>query len=171
MRRVGTGLLVLPILVALVSSVVFATGLGQGDLIAGGGNAKSAQDVGFVRAWQDDCGEWYIHYETMDEGGWCWCISEIHAHVATTLEGIPQKNGNPIPGQFDYKYEFDECVRMFDVPIGQLDPGTYYIAAHSVVKNECTCEEETAWGGCLAPDYSGQFPGKNWAMYFTLVVD
>ena len=27
---------------------------------------------------------------------------ESHLHIATSIDGIPQNNGNPPPGQFDY---------------------------------------------------------------------
>jgi hypothetical protein len=32
-------------------------------------------------------------------------MSESHLHVNTSLEGIPQNNGGPTPGQFDHKEE------------------------------------------------------------------
>ena len=32
-------------------------------------------------------------------------LTETHLHVADSLDDIPQKNGNPIPSQFEYKME------------------------------------------------------------------
>jgi hypothetical protein len=90
---------------------------------------------------------------------------------------VPHKNGNPIPGHFDYKGEHD-CVQevVYTIPKGDWEVGDkLYIAAHAVVREtgececDCTCQEETAWGGCLTDDFS-QFPGSNWAIYFTYVV-
>jgi hypothetical protein len=156
-----------------LTSVVFAGGNGKTDLIAGGGNPKSALLIGsvkvvercelgtVVRYWLDRC-----------------CLTEVHVHVADSLDGIPQRNGNPIPGNFDYKFEFDECLAgEYLVDIEDLvEPGTYYIAAHAVVEccdpdpccEDC-CYSETAWGGCWGI-WAEQFPGKNWAMYFKYVL-
>jgi hypothetical protein len=165
MKRVALAVLVLPLLVAL-TTVAFATGDGRADLIAGGGNKKSAEVVGSVVV---ECGEARFHVQ---DG---YCLAEIHLHVFQDAAGftdVPHKNGNPIPGQFDYKYEFDECIQNFRVPIGTLDPGQYYIAAHAVVREaecECDCWEETAWGGCYM-SWEEQFPGKNWAFYFPYMV-
>jgi hypothetical protein len=97
----------------------------------------------------------------------CWCITETHLHVAESLEGIPQtRRGNPIPGQFDFKGEHD-CVNYvyYHVPVPAGSTGDLYIATHAVVTNDCTGKTETAWasfcGTCC------DFPGNNWATYFT----
>jgi len=70
-----------------------------------------------------------------------WCLTETHLHVAESWEVIPQKNGNPIPGKFDYKLEHD-CVKeyTYEVP-WVLEPCTkLFIAAHAVVENTAYCE-------------------------------
>jgi hypothetical protein len=101
------------------------------DLTAGGGNIKSAMDVGDVLVWND--GEYlYVKYVVTDED---WCLTETHLEVATVLEDIPQKNGNPPPGQFTYGGEHD-CVAdwTYEIPLS-WDPGTeILIAAHGVVQ-------------------------------------
>jgi hypothetical protein len=121
------------------------------DLIAGGGNPKSAIDVGDVIIWNDE--EFlYITYVTTDD----WYITETHLHVADELAGIPQtKKFNPIPGHFDYK-DYHDSVQTYTYAIPWTwDPGTtLYIAAHAAL----SCGE-TAWG-----DGPG-FEGKNWATY------
>ena len=130
------------------------------DLVAGGGNPKSAIYVGEVHIWND--GDFlYVKYLITDPD---WCIVETHLHVATTLEGIPQKNGNPIPGHFDYGNEHD-CVPEFTYAVPLIWPvdTELYIAAHAVV-NKIGCDplcvvSETAWGD----DF--EFPGRNWATY------
>ena len=148
---------------------------------AGSGDPKSATDVGnvCVCSWDDTL---RVKYDTTGTG---WCLTETHLHVATSLEGIPQtKKGNPIPGKFTYKDEYDPCVteRIYDIDLDGYT-GTVYIAAHAVVcKEECidgvlVCVCETAWAGinyiCLNDDRVAtgiDFPGRNWATYFTYTV-
>jgi len=134
------------------------------DLIAGGGNPKSAIDVGEVIAWNDE-DFLYVKYVTTDD----WYITETHLHVADSLEGIPQtKKGNPIPGHFDYAECHDPPVQTYTYTIPWTwSPGTtLYIAAHSVVVKIIdgdVVQEETAWGE------GEDFPGKNWATYFEYI--
>ena len=101
------------------------------DLTAGGGNIKSAMDVGDVQVWND--GDYlYVKYVVTDAE---WCLTETHLEVATSLEEIPQRNGNPPPGQFTYKGEHD-CVAglTYEIPLS-WDPDTeLLIAAHGVVQ-------------------------------------
>ncbi|MHA2248461.1 MAG: vWA domain-containing protein [Candidatus Hodarchaeales archaeon] len=135
------------------------------DLIAGGGNPKSAIDVGDVTIWNDE-GFLYIVYETTND----WYITETHLHVADSLEGIPQtKKYNPIPGHFTYQIYHDPSVQtyMYVIP-WTWDPGTtLYIAAHAVVQKiigydiyeNPIYQIETAWGDGL------DFEGNNWATY------
>jgi hypothetical protein len=61
-----------------------------------------------------------------------WLLGETHLQVASSPEGIPQKNGNPIPGQFEYKDEHDPPVSFFAYSLPAFS-GTSYIAAHAVV--------------------------------------
>jgi len=86
-------------------------------------------DVGTVEVWNDD-EELHVVYNTT--GGWE--MTETHLAVANSLAGIPQKNGNPPPGQFPYKHEnlggvtSDEYV----ISLNGWDVGTeLYIAAHA----------------------------------------
>ncbi len=145
------------------------------ELTAGGGNPNSAIDVGDVYVWEGCGGELYVQY-VIAEG---WCLTETHLHVASSPDDIPQteakgkgKNlgGNPIPGKFTYKYEYDPCVT--EVIYGPLDTGLF-IAAHAVVciDDMCVPECETAWAGmssCGSNVATGiDFPGKNWATYIT----
>jgi hypothetical protein len=156
-------------MVALLTSAVFADPVATW-LIAGGGNPKSAEIVGFVNASQCD-GNLVIHYNTQN---YDWCITETHLHVFTEgdFSDVPHKNGNPIPGHFDYKGEHD-CAETvtYRIPMEEdWEVGDeLHIAAHAVVNSECGCEEETAWGGCYFDNYLG-FPGNNWAIYFTYIV-
>jgi hypothetical protein len=108
---------------------------------------------------------------TVDEP---WCFTELHLAYAENKDGIPQKNGNPIPGKFAYKYKVPEgaCGNTYTFTIpNRTCP--LVIAAHAVVRDknsayECTVggvvttcyRTETAWG------WGKEFPGSNWAMYF-----
>lgn len=89
-------------------------------------------DVGDVNVWNDDT-SLYVQYVLDDP----WVMTESHLHVATAWEAIPQKNGNPPPGQFDYSMEH-ACVTEYTYVI-ELDEGwvpcetDLYIAAHAVV--------------------------------------
>ena len=134
------------------------------DLIVGGGNPASAIDVGDVLVWND--GEQLIvqyHVTAQD-----WCLTETHVHIATSADAIPQtRTGNAIPGKFDFSATLD-CVTSYTMTV-PLMWGTgveLSIAAHASVKNPTVVYidgpwEETAWGAGF------DFPGRNWAMYFT----
>ncbi|MFX0168913.1 MAG: hypothetical protein ACFE89_06070 [Candidatus Hodarchaeota archaeon] len=101
------------------------------DLIAGGGNAKSAIDVGDVSIW-NDLNYLYVKYEVVDP----WCITETHLHIATSPDLIPQRRGNPIPGHFMYNDEWDPCITEHTYMISLTWPSysDLFIAAHAVVQ-------------------------------------
>ncbi len=90
----------------------------------------AAQDipVGQVTVW-DDGSTLYVEFTTT--GGWE--IVKTHLHIADSVDGIPQKNGNPIPGKFDYKKESAPWV--YEIAVDDLPSGgPLYIAAHAVVQ-------------------------------------
>ena len=88
---------------------------------------------------------------------------ETHVHVATTREGIPQKNGNPIPGKFKYK----QTSQPYSIPLSWGTGTQLFIAAHAVLVNSKTGQTETAWGALSdGYGYGYGFSGKNWATYF-----
>jgi hypothetical protein len=95
-----------------------------------------------------------------------WMLAETHLHVASSLDGIPQKNGNPVPGQFDDKMEHDPVVNTYSQSFDVTGFDTAYIAIHAVVQRDVNCEteEETAWGGWCT-EWTMYFPGSNWAIY------
>ncbi len=100
------------------------------ELLAGGGNLENAIPVGQVEVWND--GDYlYVRYIITQNG---WCITSTHLHIATSWLDIPQKNGNPIPGQFDYKTPH-ECVTeyMYQIDITWPQGTELYIAAHADV--------------------------------------
>ncbi len=111
----------------------------------------------------------YVRYELEDS----WFLIETHLHVARTVEEIPQVNGNPVPGLFDYQTQHDPPVQVFEYIIdicsisdGNWNPGDeFVVAAHAEVWNMDVWDpengfwEETAWGG------DNDFPGDNWGKY------
>jgi len=113
-------------------------------------------DVGNVEVWNDTV-NLYVKYVADDP----WCLTETHLHVATSLGVIPQKNGNPIPGKFDYKDEHD-CVAdcTYTIPLAGPDV-KLFIAAHAVVERTetGTFMPELTWQRSLEPDSTLFFPG------------
>jgi hypothetical protein len=110
----------------------------EADLLAG-----QEIDVGDVLVW-NDADNLYVKF-VIGEGA-DWCITETHLHVAMSLDAIPQKNGNPIPGQFEYKDEQD-CVSEFQyvIPLTWDVDTELYIAAHAVVLSPIEGCSETVW--------------------------
>lgn len=122
------------------------------DLIAG-----QTMDAGSVIVSQID-GNIDITYET--EGDWI--LIETHLYVGPQ-EGMPHNNpGNPRIGQFPYATEHDTGTTSFtyydlvNIPEGEC----VWVAAHAVVLNTVTGQEETAWGD------GEDIDGNSWAMYF-----
>ena len=137
------------------------------DLIAGGGNPASAIDVGDVLVWNDG-EQLFVRYHVTAQD---WCLTETNSHVATSADAIPHtKKGNPIPGKFDFSATLD-CVTSltFAVPL-TWGPGVeLFIATHASLENPSVFYNngpwtETAWGAGF------DFPGGNWATYFTYAV-
>lgn len=99
-----------------------------------------------------------VHYHVTGD----WLITETHLQVSTSLSGVPAtKQGNPKPGQFDYKSTYNPGVTdaFYTVPKPDVPPRTtIVIAAHAVVQSP-TFGGQTAWS-------DGQdFPGANWFTY------
>jgi len=108
----------------------------------------------------------YLEYVITDP---TWWITEVHAQVATTLNGIPQVNGNPQPGQFAFKDNPNPAVQSYLFTIPNTDPWrsseSLFIACHCVAYQEV--------GGIKQPSQTGwagdrEFPGHNWAKYFVV---
>jgi hypothetical protein len=109
-------------------------------------------DVGSVTI-SNDTENVYVEYNVDADD---WYLTEAHVAIADSLAGIPQKNGNPTPGQFANKYEYDIGAMVtnpdpYVIPLGDYDcDDELYIAAHAVVckyDGECILQEETAWSG------------------------
>jgi len=118
------------------SGIAYLTKHTEGDpftteLIADGGDETSAIDVGDVLVWND--GDiLYVQYVVTAP----WCLTETHLHVATSLEGIPQKKGNPPPGKFEYSMDHDPAITeyTYTIPLTWDTCTKLFIAAHAVVQ-------------------------------------
>ncbi|HEY45441.1 MAG: hypothetical protein AMJ88_06200 [Anaerolineae bacterium SM23_ 63] len=103
-------------------------------------------DVGNVEVWNDGS-NLFVQYVTSGD----WCLTETHLAVAGSIEQIPTtKKGNPIPGQFDYKSEYDPypCVKNPDPYVIPLSWGigeSVYIAAHAAVVQPLGDCYESVW--------------------------
>lgn len=104
--------------------------------------------------------------EYITEGEWKLYATQLA--IGSSLTDLPQnRNGNPIPGHFQYKHcELDGVTSdRYEIPLSSLSMnpgGELYIAAHAVIGKENSdgnIQKETAWS------QGPGFPGKNWAMY------
>ncbi|WP_455365640.1 Calx-beta domain-containing protein [Kaarinaea lacus] len=100
-----------------------------------------------------------VVYETTQD----WMITETHLDAALDYSGLhTNRSGNPIPGRFDYSTHHPDPVHSVTYVIDDLEWSAgmdIYLATHAVVVS--AQGNETAWAGNL------EFPGKNWATYFT----
>jgi len=96
------------------------------------GQSNNVGDVYVKDDGENICVKFVLYPEKVAEG---WIITETHVAVGDDLEDIPQKNGNPIPGQFP---EGESNIRVTEtgwycIPkTGMTFP--YAVAAHAVVK-------------------------------------
>ncbi len=149
------------------------------DLIAGGGNVKSQVDVGDVLVCDDGgylsvgaiMGNW--DGATFEPTGWT--VLDAHLHVALAAADMPQKNGNPRPGKFDFQYgdgEWDVEGGGWEIELtsAMQTAGSVAIALHLEVVND------QGTGGPADDVYEsvwadGDFDGRNWATHFIYELD
>ncbi len=130
--------------------------------------AGQNQIVGIIFV-SNDADNLYVTFDAKYNLGFC--LNETHLHVTDLWSEVPQNNGNPTPGQFDYKGEHDCADTVsYTVPLAGLDAngdGEITIAAHAVVGMwfHDPDYEETGWGAVCGNIDNNQFPGANWAVY------
>ncbi len=105
----------------------------QMQLWMGVGNAEAGTLVGYV---EFEPGKVIIDLTDSDQDGtpdmYPYVIEEIHIHFASTDEDIPQtRNGNPIPGRFEYNITPDEYTTRYEIPVEFDNVGAIHL---SVVK-------------------------------------
>lgn len=123
--------------------------------------------VGWVTVWNNET-HLYVKYNTT--GGWE--LTETHLAVVNDTALFPMtRKGNPKVGHFPYQMMHEPPVTEYTyvIPLDGWAVGTrLYVAAHAVVvmrSDGCVLQEETAWGDCGGAE--AQFPGNNWATYFS----
>lgn len=93
------------------------------------------------------CVKFVLNDETIAAG---WGMTEIHVAVGDSAAAIPQKNGNPIPGQFPVNVTLDPSVTETEWFCLDRDPAwtdPLAIAAHAVVeKTECIVNAQAPYG-------------------------
>lgn len=123
MKKLSIALLTLVFVLCLVVpalTTVVAAEIKEYPLFAG----KSAK-VGKISVTNDSTN---LKIKVLVEDPWV-LVGSPHIEVAATVDGIPQKNGNPIPGQFTY------TGKDVSIPLGSWSAGKELIvAAHAVVK-------------------------------------
>jgi len=77
----------------------------------------------------------YLHVTYQTTGNWY--LSATHLDVETDPNAIPQSNGNPIPGKFQYSSTHNPPVTSYTYDNIPAPPAgvTYFIAAHAEVVN------------------------------------
>jgi len=169
MRRLAFPLMIVALLAALLPVAVSAHTADHpltAKLMAG-----QSIYAGHVEVWNDDAN---LHVRYQAKWGLGFCLNETHLHVATSLDDIPQKNGNPRPGHFAYKDDDLGCVHDVEyvIPLDGWGDGTQLvIAAHAVIgRLDDPYFEETAWGVLCGNFDRWGFPGANWAAYIPYTV-
>lgn len=113
---------------------------------------------------QNDFVNLYVTYNANSD----WRFKELHLFVGP-YANVPTRNGNPVPGRFPYKVNFNQLTSTytFTIPFTAIavdQNGCYVVAAHSSMRkvngNGGVIQSETGWGGY------NDFPGNNWARYF-----
>ena len=152
------------------------------DLIAGGGNEASQMDVGDVLVCDDgedlSLGAVMANWTEIEPGvgdfvPTGWAVVDAHAHVALAASDVPQKNGNPRPGRFDFHCDDGEWEDgdaggwEIELTEAMKTAGTIVVALHLEVMNDQGNADptdnvyESVWAD------GTDFDGKNWATYFT----
>jgi hypothetical protein len=107
--------------------VVYTGGNQTTDLLRG-----QHTDVGDVYIWRD--GSDLVVRIVMNQN---YSLTALHIQAATQLIGIPQANGNPIPGQFEYKVNFTDITTFYEARIGldssEQAASQLYVAIHAEV--------------------------------------
>lgn len=104
------------------------------DLIAGGGGGGG--DVAGEVCVASDDSNLTVTFETFG-----WCMTETHLDVVSHPDDFPTtRNGNPIPGQFEYKETYESCVESASYTVPYDADYPVFIAAHAVLWDEASGE-------------------------------
>ena len=163
---VGAGAIM--ILAALLVMVQPAAGYNENDKYSADLYAGQNILVGRVDVWNDGLSTLYVEFVLTASN---WYLEETQVDYGPAVSDIPQNNGNPVPGQFDYKtthtssnmvtsyqYEIDLTADGWDWAWGWHIYIATHATVHKIVDGTYT-QGETAWSG------DNDFDGANWATY------
>jgi hypothetical protein len=131
------------------------------------------EEVGRVQVNEDGLGNLVVRYVPDPD----WVITETHLWVGEAPPfAYPQtRNGNPRPGKFPYKGEYDPPVAypeevVYTIPLSDFNYPSVDLAilAQAVVRPAAGGRQETAWGDCNPlPDVGDTgLPPPRWAKCF-----
>ena len=127
------------------------------ELWAGVGNGGGGTLVGYVEFPALNGDQLTVRYVMLNNGLYPWVIKGVHFQLSDKLNQIPVNNsGNPVPGQFTYKQDFqapyteDTITFTYTKPVDTNGDG-YYVAAHASV---CQLNSSTGTQGLcsILPD-------------------
>ena len=103
----------------------------------------------------------YFAYQVSD--GLCLAASDLE--VTTSLAGIPQENGSPLPDSFTYQNQQAQCIQhqVYVVPMPEIFKFSekLYFAARAITQNPQGGEAEDGWTTCFP------FPAEDGTGYCT----
>jgi len=108
-----------------------------------------------------------VEFETIGD----WHMVKTHLDFNLDADDIPQANGNPKLGQFDFKNDHDPKVQEYNYEINDSSftcDNTYFFAAHADAQRYSGGEmvqEDGAWGD------GTDFGGANWATYSSCTIE
>ena len=149
---------------------------GPGDSVASSvnmiaaGSGSSGFSIGTITVWEENA-VLHVQYQIDTAKYPDWVLTEVHCDAATSVAGIPQVNGNPVPGKFFCNKQLAHWLTRVtcDIPFTEITSSlntetVFVIAAHAKVQKmegSKVKRTESAWAAGSA------FKGKNWATYFT----
>ena len=149
---------------------------GPGDSVASSvnmiaaGSGSSGFSIGTITVWEENA-VLHVQYQIDTAKYPDWVLTEVHCDAATSVAGIPQVNGNPVPGKFFCNKQLAPGLTRVtcDIPFTEITSSlntetVFVIAAHAKVQKmegRRVKGTESAWAAGSA------FKGKNWATYFT----
>ena len=149
---------------------------GPGDSVASSvnmiaaGSGSSGFSIGTITVWEENA-VLHVQYQIDTAKYPDWVLTEVHCDAATSVAGIPQVNGNPVPGKFFCNKQLAPGLTRVtcDIPFTEITSSlntetVFVIAAHAKVQKmegSKVKRTESAWAAGSA------FKGKNWATYFT----
>jgi len=81
------------------------------------------------------------------------CLSASDLEVATSLAGIPQENGSPLPALFTYHSQQTQCTQKLEFVVPQTEAYKFaeklFLAVRAVTQNPQGGEPDEGWTTCF----------------------